>query len=149
MKVLNVAKWQCGKVARAEPRSAYLTTIRQAVPHISLGCLVRFAAILGDIRANAFHYIVQSIGTRYGRHRDEAWKASEQHLNPNWIQFAQFVLKIAPIRGSKFGIGRKMLYLCSVNPERHKSGKRSPGVDGRKNLILRKTKKGKNYESEI
>ena len=120
MKVLNVAKWQNGKVARAEPRSAYLTTTRQAVPHISLGCLIRLAAMLGDIRANALHYMVEGIGTRYGKHRNEAWKASEQHLNPNWIQFAQFVLKIAPIRGSKFGIGRKMLYLCSIKSEKVK-----------------------------
>ena len=35
---------------------------------------------------------------------------------------------------SKFGIERKMLYLCSVNHERRKSGKRPPDVAGRNRI---------------
>ena len=84
---------------------------------ISLGCLIRFAAMSGAARGNALHYIVEGIGTRYEKHRNEACKASESHVDRRLIQFAQFVLKIAPNRGSKFGIGRKMLYLCTRKQE--------------------------------
>ena len=70
-------------------------------------------------RENALHYIVEGISTKHRKHRDEAWKASESHIDRRFVQFAEFVLKIAPIRGLKFGIAHFYSYLCIVNPERH------------------------------
>ena len=40
--------------------------------------------------------------------------AEHEHLRCLKHQFVKFVLKIAPNRGAKFGVARKMLYLCIV-----------------------------------
>ena len=43
--------------------------------------------------------------------------AEREHLRCWKHQFSKFVLKIAPNRGVKFGIARKMLYLCTRKQE--------------------------------
>ena len=99
--MLNVAKWQSGKVANYPGA--------RVVRKRGLYCISRegsasFAGMFGVGCADAWHYMAEGIPTKQSRHRREVRKASEQGLEvissppklggEEITQFAQFVLKI-------------------------------------------------------